>query len=159
MSMIPTKEGETVIHRTDLEPADPKDSRNRWQKLVSAIRIAMGMKPLYLAERWSVAKIRHEEASADAKMLSAKAEYEIGMAQARAIELEAQGRLAKNLAIATLLESQANPIVLELLKNKTTTEAISELKSIVEQIRKFGGDVEIEFPNLTQAKLDIDRRK
>ena len=154
MSNVPPDKGELVVHKTELEPIDPGDSRSAWLKFVDGLRHTIGLKPLYLAERWTEAKVRQEEADADTRLLAAKAEYELAMAQARSLELAAQGKLARDVAEAGLLRAQANAIdmasnnvVAELMQSASAdpSEALENLKSVIEQIKMLGGNVGIDL--------------
>ena len=159
MSMLPYEEEEReelVVQRTDLQPADVRDSRTRWDKFIDVLRTTVGMKPLYLAERWALAKVRQEEADADARLLAARATYEQAMAEARRIELEAESHFEKSMAEAEymrlrsdLIRSATNPLASELLAATTqdTTELLARLEDVMNRIELHGGTVEIDLPS------------
>ena len=89
-----------------LKPAGRRGSPSRWTWLIDALRRIIGLKPLYLAERWADAKVRQEEATADAKLLAAKADYERVMAESQKLLAEADvehSRAELNRATAMLL--------------------------------------------------------
>lgn len=150
MSLVPSNQPDTVVQQTEFEPADAKDTRTAWQKFVDAIRQSIGLKPLYLAERWAVARVRNEEIDADAKLLDATAKYELAAATAKQIALQAEGKHAKDMAIAKLIESKTKDTpdpntVVELLEagDISIEDALANLESIAQQIRMHGGSVEL----------------
>jgi hypothetical protein len=150
MNLVPSNPPNTIVQQTEFEPADPKDTRTAWQAFVDAIRQSVGLKPLYLAERWAVARVRNEEIEADGKLLDARAKYELAAATAKQIALQAEGQYAKDIAIAKLIESKTRNTpdpnsVIELLEARETSvdDALANLESIAQQIRMLGGSVEI----------------
>lgn len=154
MNLIPYEESEAVVQQTTFEPSDENDTRSAWRKFVDVVRQSIGLKPLHLTERWATAKVRQEEAEADAKLFSARAQYELAAAQARKIELQAEGEHAKNMAIARYIDSlvrdDADPaVVADLIasKNQSIDEALANVEAVAQQIRLLGGSVEIEVNN------------
>lgn len=157
MNLIPHEESERIVQRTTLEPSDKDDTRSSWKKFVDAIRQSIGLKPLHLTERWANAKVRQEEADADAKLFAARAQYELAAAQARKIELQAEGEHAKDMAIAkyinSLVPDDADPaVVAELIqsKDRAVDDALANVEAVADQIRLLGGSVEIKVDNPPQ---------
>lgn len=159
MSIVPQDGNELVVQRTDLEPTDPKDSRKLWQRFIDALRTTIGLKPIYLAERWAIAKVRQEEADADARLLAAKAHYELAMAEARRIELEAQAKYTKDMAEADririlneLAQNASNQLVADILNahSQSPEETLEYLSRVIQQISLHGGTVEIDLPDQNQ---------
>ncbi len=151
MSTFPN-EGELVVQRNDLEPTDPKDHRSLWAKFIDSLRQSIGFRPVYLAERWAVAKVRQEEVDADARLYAAKAQYELAMAQVHKIELEAEASYEKGMAEAYQIRTASNVsqrVVSELLdaKKRTPEEALEYLEDVMNRIRMAGGTVEIDLPD------------
>lgn len=155
MSMVPHEENELVVQRTDLEPFNRKDARSIWETFLDGIRATIGLKPLYLAERWAEAKVRQEEADATARLMEAKAKYELAAAEARKLQLEAEAAYAKGMAEAdriqiqnSLLAKASNPLAAELLAAGTrdAREAFEYMNRVIQQIEMHGGVVEIELP-------------
>ena len=152
MTTLPEKENELVVQNTNLQPVEPSDDRSAWQAFVDALRTTIGLKPIYLAERWSTAKVRQEEADADAKLLEARAKFEIAAAEAQRIRLEAEGNYEKDMAIAQYIrtqssgESDAGSLVQRMIdaSSKSTDECANDVIAIIEEIRLLGGTVEVE---------------
>ncbi len=108
MSLLPSKEPGTVVQQTQLGPSDPKDERNWWHKFVNFLRQNIGLKPLYLAERFAEARVRKEEVEAEKTLLEAKSIYEMTVATAKKIELESEGQYAKDMAVAESIKANTN---------------------------------------------------
>ena len=154
MNLIPYEESEAVVQQTTFEPSDASDTRSAWRKFVDGVRQSFGLKPLHLTERWATAKVRQQEAEVDTKLFTARAQYELAAAQARKIELQAEGEHAKNMALARYIDSlvrdAADPaVVADLIasKNQSLDEALANVEAVAEQIRLLGGSVEIEVNN------------
>jgi hypothetical protein len=79
---------------------DGRGSASRLARFVDFLRLTIGRKPLYLAERWAEAKVRQEEAAVEAKLLAARAEAEKTV-------LDAWGQYERNLAEADFERSRA----------------------------------------------------
>jgi len=158
MNLKSKNEGELVVQRTELEPLGPSDSQSIWKNFIDGIRVTIGLKPLYLAERWVVAKVRQEEVDADARLLSAKADYEKAAAEARAIELEAEATHAKGMAEARLIERASSKMVTDLIgsRNVDPAAAFDYLASVIQQIEAYGGVIEFELPD---TKINDDEFK
>jgi hypothetical protein len=155
MSFVPQDENQLVVQRTDMVPIDTKDSRGRWQRFIDGLRQHIGLKPLNLSERWAEAKVRQEEVGAEARLLAAKADYELKMAQARQIEVETNGLQAKNQASVEKLRAEASAsdasarLVNELLdaRKNGTDAALENLSLSITQIQLHGGSVEFGLPS------------
>lgn len=157
MSVVPPNESEVIVSRTDLRSVDPNESRPVWKRFLDAVRQTVGLKPLYLAERWTTARVRQEEVDADARLLVAKATYELAMAEARRIELEAKGKFAKDTADAEYVRTHTeilrdtlgratSPLAAELLDRRSPAEAAEYVNDMIRQIHLHGGCVEIQLP-------------
>ncbi len=150
MSLTPQSENRAVVQRTELQPLDPKDSRSRWQRFVDFLRQNIGLKPLYLAERYAEAKVRQEEAKArqeevdaDVRLLQAKVDYERALVEAEKMRRESAGKRAKDVAQAGLTKAVTRLINAGELD---CVEAIEELQAIIQRIQSQGGLVEFELP-------------
>ena len=130
---------------------------------IDSLRQTVGLKPLYLAERWAVAKVRQEEVNVDATLLAAKAQYELATAEARRIELEAQAKYEKSMAEAEririfneLAATASSSLVANILSANTQTPdgALHNLMQVIQQIHMHGGMVEMELP---QSELPKER--
>lgn len=152
MSTIPPKENELVVQNTELEPVDSKDERSIWYRLLDTLRTTIGLKPLYLAERWTTARIRNEEVNADTTLLAARAQFELAAAEAHRIQLEAEGRFQKDTAIAEYIrrtnsnDDDVSALVQGLLEaaSRSPDDCATDLLSVIERIQLLGGTVEIE---------------
>ena len=119
------------------------------------MRQTIGLKPIHLAERWAEAKVRQEEVDAEARMLAAKANYELAMAQIRKMEREGQSKQDVDGAIADFIRQQSGSpeIVMSVLKNlrdassQSPKEALEHLQDVIKKIEFQGGDVELDLPN------------
>ena len=148
-------DNELVVQKTNLSPIDPRDSRNGWQKFVDGLRQTIGLKPIHLAERWAEAKVRQEEVDAETRMLAAKANYELAMAQIRKMEREGQSKQDVDGAIADFIRQQSSSpeIVMSILKNlrdassQPPEEALEHLQDVIKKIEFQGGDVELDLPD------------
>lgn len=148
-------DNELVVQNTNLSPIDPRDSRSGWQKFVDGLRQTIGLKPIHLAERWAEAKVRQEEVDAEARLLTAKANYELAMAQIRKMEREGQSKQEVDGAIADFIRQQsASPeTVMSAVRHlrdassQSPDEALEHLQDVIKKIEFQGGDVELDLPD------------
>lgn len=148
-------DNELVVQKANLSPIEQSDSRNGWQKFIDGVRQTIGLKPIHLAERWAEAKVRQEEVDSEARMLAAKANYELAMAQVRKMEREGQSKQDVDGAIADFIRQQSGSpeIVMSILKNlrdassQSPEEALGHLQDVIKKIEFQGGDVELDLPN------------
>ena len=137
------------------DSSDARDSRSGWQKFIDGLRQSVGLKPLYLAERWAEAKVRQEEIDAEARLLEAKANYELAMAEVRKMEREGQSKQQIDEAIAGFIRSQTDTpeIVLSIIQNLSDAstlapgEALANLEDVIKRIELHGGAVEVDLPD------------
>jgi hypothetical protein len=112
------------------KPADTRSSPSCWAKFVDALRRTIGLKPIHLVERWAEAKIRQEDATTDAKLLAAMADYERAKAESQKTLAEADlehSRAELNRVKATLLQQRgqlAGKRDLEMMQVSDVTKAI-----------------------------------
>lgn len=147
-------DNELVVQKTNLSPIDPRDSRNRWQRFIDGLRQTIGLKPIHLAERWAEAKVRQEEVDAEVRLLAAKANYELAMAQIHKMEREGESKQDVDGAIADFIRQQSGSpeIVISMVKNlrdassQSPEEALEHLQDVVKRIEFQGGDVELDLP-------------
>lgn len=175
MNLIPFEDPpEVTVQKTELKPLDPKDSRNLWQRFVDGLRQHIGLKPLYLTERFAVARIREVESANESrevdnqvKLLQAKLEYERFQVEARqaeqSLELERQKaaediRLKKEQTKREKANRNLSEQAAKLLSaaQQTREEAIEVLKDVIARIELHGGDVEINLPELSTIEAPAE---
>ena len=154
MTNSPEDQDKVVVQSTQLAPIDPNDSRSVWRRFVDGVRQTIGLKPVYLAERWAEAKVRQEEIDAESASLAAKANYELAMALVRKMERESESQQELDSAVADYIRSQTDSpdIVLSVIKNlrnsksQSSEETLEYLRDVTKRIEFQGGTVEIETP-------------
>ena len=162
MSIVPSsnEQNELVVWASEMGPQNPKDPPSRWQKFIDGLRQVVGLKPLYLLEWLSVAKVAQQEAEAfdkraqaEEKLIKARAEYE----RAKAEVIKAEGEASKNEAEARLTDQWAEDHVedrrfRELMRRmlaaraQSVDDAREQLEEIIRQIELSGGRVEMRLP-------------
>jgi hypothetical protein len=157
MSLVPYEDPEPVIiHRSELKPSDPSDPPSRWRQFLDAVRAAVGLKPLYLCERWAEARVRKEEVKTESdeldneiKLLKAKQEYELITAKVREQDAKTKQIEAKTLGMRAqtrLMEKAAKAAQI------SPAEADAWLASIKQRIElEHGGHIEVELPEPPSA--------
>lgn len=148
----PPPDDELTVQVTQLEPKDKSDRRTAWKKFVDWLRTNVGLKPVDLAERWTKAKVRDKETDVDVKLLAARAQYELAAAEAYKIRSQADGELEVQSALAHYLRSQSiadgkKAILVQTLleaHSRSPEECASDVHTLIQQIRLFGGSVEID---------------
>lgn len=163
MTNIPDEHGELIVQKTQLGPVDPRDSRTVWQIFVDGLRQTIGLKPIYLAERWAAAKVRQEEVDAESRLLAAKANYELAMAQIRRMDRESESKQNVDEAVVDYLRSKTmSPEIMRAaiaqLRNaysQSPEQALENLLNVIQKIEQHGGTVE--FDLLREAKEDDER--
>ena len=148
MNFIPEEPEQAIIQRSELKPKDPKDKSNRWWRFIIGLRTTIGLKPLYLTERFAEAKVCSIETDNQVKMLNARKDFELAM-----VEVEKKRQEATLLG-AQAREKNADAHIKELAANYMETkklppeEILEKVKSLMSQIASYGGCAEIKFPEL-----------
>ncbi|QDT42353.1 hypothetical protein Pan241w_24360 [Gimesia alba] len=142
--VIQQEEEQLVIQRTDLAPIEKNDPPSRYQRFLNQVRLFLGMKPLDLARRFTEARVRKEEIENEVKLIQAKADYELKMAEA--VKLRAEANQIKS--EIKLPESDSDdPQLATMLQNHTPEEAMKKLQDIIDQIQiQHGGQVDLKLP-------------
>jgi hypothetical protein len=150
MSKLPAERpsDELVVQESVLRPINPQDKPSRWKRFLNGLRTTIGLKPLYLAERFATAKVRKEEIDNDIKLVNAKLEFQKTMAEMRRLERESKSKSAETKAKTKKIqvETQIQEWALEQLKAKNLSpeEAANHLAEIIQKIELIhGGRVEI----------------
>lgn len=171
MSLVPFDQPEeAVVQKTEVVPANPKDTPAWWVKTLNCLRTAIGLKPLYLAERFAIAKVRLVEVESESrhadnhiKLLNAKLEAEKVMSAVRIAEAEANTKKERETAITRHIAAQTKDLQerarlaakarkhLEDI-SKTPKELTEHLQSLIKQIEMAGGSVELDIPDLPTPK-------
>ncbi len=155
----------TSVSRTEFRPKDITDNRNLWLRFVDVLRQTIGVKSLELAQRYAEAKVSAQEVDVEAskienqvKLLKAKRETEMVLADIRRKDLEAKGEFEKAKAIAQSLrngiksekarrriEAAADQAIER--RNESLEEKIARLEEAMARIMAAGGQVEFELPD------------
>jgi hypothetical protein len=158
MSLMPTEEPKPLaIQKTTLAPASPSGSRGGWWKFLDALRAAIGLKPLELAERFAVARVRQQEMMTETqeveneiKLLRAREEFEL-------IKAEVERRRTQTASVAKIARAKvrmenARAKIVELAAKQLEAsqsdpeEALQRVQDVIRQIELHGGRVEVEIP-------------
>lgn len=168
---------EIVVQKTEAKPLRSTDSRGLWWDFLDGLRRAIGFKPLYLAERWGIAKVRKIEVEVEAKdvdnqvkLIQARVEAEKAMSAIRTAELDAKTKAEKEKAVIKHItvqtrDAQARARITELAANmledesKTPEEIQAKLDSVISQIQAFGGCVELDIPERDLHEKSAKPRK
>ncbi len=153
-----------VIQRANLKPIDPDDKPNWWRSFVDDLRAFIGMKPLYLSERWAEAKVgalevkvESEKVDNEVKLIRAKMDYEEVMAEVREKDRESAARAEKEKAVAEYIGAQTrhHTALARLLEKASRAKQMSpdEARAWLEETQRkielnHGGCVEYKLPDL-----------
>jgi hypothetical protein len=139
---------QAIIQRSELKPKDPKDQPSRWWRFINGLKTTIGLRPLYLTERFAEAKVCSIETDNQVKLLNAKKDYELAMVEAEKKRQEA------TLLGAQAREKNAEAHIKELVHTYMETkllppeEILEKVNSLLSQFASFGGCAEIKFPEL-----------
>jgi hypothetical protein len=165
MSLVPYDEPEqNVVQWAELKPIDPADKLGWWRSFFDDVRAFVGMKPLYLSERWAEAKVaslevkvESEEVDNEVKLLRAKMDYEKVMAEVREKDRESAAKAEKEKAVAEYVGAQTRVLTAQsrLLEKASKAKQMSpdEARAWLEETQRkiellHGGCVEYKLPEL-----------
>jgi hypothetical protein len=120
---------DSITRTTIAKPTGSDDNTSSWQRFIEALRTTIGLKPIYLAERWVEAKVHAAED--EARLLAAQAEYAKAVAEAERLEAQHKTIAAKD------------ELVRRLLENESTADAMQQLLITLRKIEQHGGSVEV----------------
>lgn len=145
----PTVEDEeqAVVQKTDLAPISKDDPPSKWKEFLNTIRTFVGMKPLYYADRFAEARVQEIEIENQIKLIQAKGDYELKMAEAAKKRAEAK-KIESEIPQPTTSE---DPQIATLLKDHTIEEAWGMVQDLMNEIQLRRGSVEIVPPNLIEG--------
>lgn len=160
----PPKTDQTTLASVDLKPAASTDSPTIWRQFIDALRTAIGLKPIHLAQRYAEAKIETIEVTSQAAILRARQDYEEVMALISLRVRDGEANRAKVMAEARKLraearQDEAKARILELAARHLEDRSLSpgqaweQVRSVLEKIESaYGGRAELQLPPPTNGR-------
>jgi len=172
MSLVPLEDPhQTIVQKTTLGTVDPSDSPGAWRTFWDAVRTAIGLKPIHLAERFAKARIQVIEVDNEIKQLKAREEFEKTMAEVSKIKLDGQASAEKIKAEAQILRAKARQekakarvfelaarqIESRMLSPEEALERLLEIKEKIELVH--GGAIEFQLPKPAEDTSQAETAK
>lgn len=150
-----------IAQRAALRPDNPRDHPTRWRRFLDFLRTRIGMKPLWLAERWAEARVAAMETDNSAKLLAAKKDYELAMSEIRRAESrgridDADAELLRAKAKSTLADAKVKEAVARLIeaRNEPPEQSLINLEDVIQRLLTHGAVVEVQPPELPESEQD-----
>lgn len=141
---IQQDEEQSIVQRTELAPINKEDPPSKFRKFLDTIRTFVGMKPLYLSERYLESVVQEKEIDNAVKLLEAIGNYEVKHATAEKIRDQnktSEPETTPKQPIAT--DKQVD----NLLKKHSPEEAMKMLQDVMDKIQyTYNGRVELVPP-------------
>lgn len=139
----PDDNSELVAQRTELSPTDKNENPGIWLSFTNFIRQNIGLKPLWLSERWAEARVRSLEIDNEVRLLNAKLQYGATMAEVRHKHAETDALQHTS----TSNDQLHDLIALQIQQEQMSPDELRErLQKIISKIEMHGGCVEFGLP-------------